>query len=112
MFALKINIRVLFSVLLLYVFAFQRALISISNIFSYVDELFAIFVIIKLLFKGLNRKLKLNKAEVLVIAILIITTIIGVFSNIHSKLLTFHNLILLSKLHIDKSKSLSFLVSK
>lgn len=85
---LKINKHVLVWTIVIYFFVFQRALIGVSNMFNYMDEVFAIVIGIDIMAKMLNRSVRLTRDELTILALLIMTCVIGVIGNINSRLLT------------------------
>lgn len=85
---LKINRHVLLWSLIIYIFAFQRALTSVSDIFSYIDEVFAILVLLYIIFYYVKRKNALSKTEFLILALLFATLLVGVIGNLVSGVLT------------------------
>ena len=84
----KINKHVFMWTIIIYFFVFQRALISISNLFNYADEIFAIIAIMIIFIKSLKRATYLTKDEWIILALLFLTCVIGVIGNISSRLLT------------------------
>lgn len=85
---LKINRCVLIWTIIIYFFVFQRALIGVSEVFNYADELFAIGVGITILIRMLMGRLQLTKEELVILVLLFLTCIIGLVGNINSGLLT------------------------
>lgn len=84
----KINLKVCFISLLIIFFTFQRVLVNYNNIFSYVDEIFCIYIVVIMFMKIKLNKVDLNKNELNILLLLILLTVVGLVGNITSNLFT------------------------
>lgn len=85
----KLGIKSIIIAALMLFFCFERNIVAINPYLSYVDELFAIVVILELSFKLLGKRLLfLDSNEKKVLFCLIILTLIGIFGNIVGGVLT------------------------
>lgn len=83
----RINWKVVFSIAVIYFFAFERVLVERSNVFSYADEIFAIVVIMWILFKLVVKKMKINDEDKMFFLTWTGVLILGVIGNIASRLI-------------------------
>lgn len=84
---LKINKDALFIIILMLVFAFQRQLIELNNIFSYIDEVFFIMVTLKIFLCVLKRSKKISSGDIKTLGMMFGLFVIGLIGNLHSKVL-------------------------
>lgn len=73
--------------LIIYIFAFQRALLEVSVVFSYIDELLSIYAIFSL-FIRLASGQKIHKNEITILLLLLSLVFVGIIGNMFSGLLT------------------------
>ena len=76
-----INLQNFIWAILIYVFAFQRALLAVSIVFSYIDELLAIYAVFSLLIRMVSGQ-KIHKDELIILALLLLLIVIGVIGNV------------------------------
>ena len=85
-----INIRYIFFILCIYILVFQNLLQKYISIFQYFDELLALLIfpilILKLLKKNKKNHIKLNEISIKIIFLSIALFIIGILSNVNSKI--------------------------
>ena len=80
---LRVNYHVLIWTIIIYFFAFQRAFIEVSEVFSYFDEIFAILVIISIVMRCV-RKSSMTRNEQLILVLLGLVCLVGIIGNLTS----------------------------
>lgn len=74
--------------LIIYIFAFQRALLDVSIVFSYIDELLAIYAVFSLLLRVVILQQGIHKDELIILALLLLLIFVGIIGNMCSGILT------------------------
>lgn len=83
----KIEEKTLAMIIIIWLFAFQRALVSVSNIFGYIDEVFALFALSYICVRWFKEK-AIKKTDFVLLALMFLLVIEGIISNMISGLLT------------------------
>lgn len=83
----KVNIKVLFWLFIIYLFVFERALTSICVGFSYIDEVLAIITVVLIVVFSINRKRILSHNEWLILVGWAVVCLIGIIGNFSLSLL-------------------------
>ena len=84
----KINSKVNFWCLLVYLFAFERALTGLWSGFSYLDEAFMIATVGLVFIKVARQSLMLKRTEFIMLLCLVLLCFIGIISNITASIFT------------------------